>query len=95
LKPYANDYALLDSILQEGQDLAKTQLFGWGDENVQYAKGVVEELRGLGHHVQILFANRKEILQAVGGVVLHEEMTSLKKIKQTMDREQKLKFVKR
>jgi hypothetical protein len=62
-------------------------LFGRGDENVQYAKGVVEELRGLGHHVQILFANRKEILQAVGGVVLHEEMTRLKKIKQTMDRE--------
>ena len=62
---------------------------------MQYAKGVVEELQGLGHHVQILFANRKEILQAIGGIVLHEEMTRLKKIKQTMDREQQLKFVQR
>ncbi len=46
LKPYANDYALLDSILQEGRDLAKAQLFGRGDKNVQYAKGVVESYRG-------------------------------------------------
>jgi hypothetical protein len=52
LKPYANDYVLLDSILQEGRDLVKAQLFGRGDKNVKYAKGVVEELRGLRHHVQ-------------------------------------------
>ncbi len=42
LKPYANDYALMDSILQEGRDLAKVQLFGRGEDNIQYAKGVLQ-----------------------------------------------------
>jgi hypothetical protein len=78
LKPYANNYALTDSILQEGQDLAKAQLFGRGEDNVQYAKGVAVELRALGHHVEVLFSDRKEILQAVGAVVLHKEIARLK-----------------
>jgi hypothetical protein len=93
LKPYANDYVLTNSILQEGWELAKTQLYGQADDNVQYAKGVVKELQGLGHHVQILYANREEILQAVCGLALHEEITHLKKEKQTTDREEQLKFV--
>ncbi len=78
MKPYANNYALTDSILQEGQDLAKAQLFGRGEDNVQYTKGVAVELRALEHHVEVLFSDRKEILQAVGAVVLHKEIARLK-----------------
>jgi hypothetical protein len=49
LKPYAKDYALTDSILQEGRDIAKDVLFGSAEENVQYAEGPQAELRAMGH----------------------------------------------
>ena len=81
LTPYVNRYALTDSILQEARDLAKKQLFGRAKDNVQYAKGLAEELEGLGHHVRVLYANRKEIEQAVCTVVLQEELDRLKKLK--------------
>ncbi len=40
MKPYAKDYALTDSVLQEAQDNAKLELFGLADDNIQYARGV-------------------------------------------------------
>ena len=75
LKPYANDYTLTDSILQEGRDQAKAQLFGSADESVKYAWGIKAELRALGHDVELIFANRRETLQQVSAVVLSEVMT--------------------
>ena len=54
LSSYVRPYALTDSILQEARDLAKKQLFGRAEQNVQFAKGVVAELEGLGHHVRVL-----------------------------------------
>ena len=54
LKPYVKDYALTDSILQEGRDVAKNVLFGSAEENVQYAEGVQAELRAMGHDVELL-----------------------------------------
>ena len=95
LSPYAHSYAISDAILQEGRDIAKATLFGVAEENVKYAKGIAHEMRRLGHHVRILYANRKEVLQAVGQVVLNEEKTRLKKLKQTMDREEQIRFVHR
>ncbi len=40
MKPYANDYALTDSVLQEAWDNAKLELFRLADDNVRYARGV-------------------------------------------------------
>jgi hypothetical protein len=40
MKPYAKDYALTDSVLQEAWDNAKLELFGLADDNVHYARGV-------------------------------------------------------
>ena len=95
LKPYVKDYALTDSILQEGRDLAKNVLFGSAQENVQYAEGVQAELRAMGHEVELLYADRKETIQQVGAVVLSEEMIRLKKLKTTMDPEEQKRYVKR
>ena len=92
---YAKPYALTDSILQERQDLAKKQLFGLAEENVQYAKGVERELVELGHHVTVLYANRKEIIQSVCAVVLREELDRLKKLKQLMDRDEQVTYIQR
>ncbi len=95
LKPYVKDYALTDSILQEGRDVAKNVLFGSAEENVQYAEGVQAELRAMGHDVELLYADRKETIQQVGAVVLSEEMIRLKKLKTTMDPKEQKRYVKR
>ncbi len=39
MKPYAKDYALTDSILQEVRDDAKLELFRSADDNIRYARG--------------------------------------------------------
>jgi len=95
LKPYAQDYACTDSLLQEGRELAKAQLFGRAEDNVKYARAVEMELRSLGHHVKCLFAERKQVIQELSSVVLQEEKTRLKRLKQAMDREMQLQFVQR
>ncbi len=95
LKPYAKDYALTDSILQEGRDIAKDVLFGLAEENVQYAEGLQAELRASGHDVKLLFWDRKQTIGQVGAVVLSEEMAQLKKLKTMMDLEQQKRYVKR
>jgi len=40
MKPYAKAFTLTDSIIRDGKDLAKNELFGNADDNVKYAKGV-------------------------------------------------------
>ncbi len=62
LKPYAEDYPLMDSVLQEGRDVAKDVLFGLAEENVQYAEGLQVELRAMGQDVELLYADRKETI---------------------------------
>ncbi len=37
MMPYAKDYALTDSVLQEARDSAKIELFRLADDNVRYA----------------------------------------------------------
>jgi hypothetical protein len=57
MKPYAKDYALTDSVLQEAWDSAKIELFGSADDNVCYARGVANQLRKLDHEVELVFGN--------------------------------------
>ncbi len=95
LKPYANNYALADNILQEGRDLAQGLLFGSPDDNIMYAWSIQAELRKLGHHVELMFANWQETQQKVCAAVLSEELQQLKKLKTTMDTQVQLKFVKK
>ncbi len=52
MKPYAKEYMLMDSIIQDARDMAKLQLLGSAEENVHYAQGVVDQVRGLGHKVK-------------------------------------------
>jgi hypothetical protein len=46
LKQYGNNYALTDSILQIGRNIAKTQLLGSADVNVKYAEAVAARMGG-------------------------------------------------
>jgi hypothetical protein len=58
MKPYAKTFTLTDSIIQDGKDLAKNELFGNADDNVKYAKGVKDHLTALGHAVELRYHDR-------------------------------------
>jgi len=79
MKPYAKEYTLTESIIQDARDLAKIELFGLADDNVKYAKGVMDELRAMGHEVEMFFSDRRSTLQMVSTVVLNEENMRRKK----------------
>ncbi len=95
MKPYAKEYILTDSIVQDARDMAKLQqLFGLAEENVQYARGVMDQVRGLGHKVEMIFQDQRETLQLVSRVVLHEELMRRKKMKPpALDKTLQLKYV--
>ena len=44
MKPYAKEYTLTDSIVQDARDWAKLELFGSAKENVRYARGVMDHV---------------------------------------------------
>ncbi len=59
IKPYAKEYTLIDSIVQDARDRAKLQLFGSAEENVQYVGGVLDHVRRLGHKVEMIFQDQQ------------------------------------
>ncbi len=95
MKPYAKDYALTDSVLQEARDNAKIELIGSADDNVCYARGVANRLRELDHKVELVFANQWETLKKATAIVLSEEVERRKHAKEIMDKAEQLKFIKK
>jgi hypothetical protein len=81
MKPYAKEYTLTDSIVQDARDMAKLQLFGSAEENVQYARGVLDHVRGLGHEVEMIFQDCRKTLKLVSAVVIHEALMRRTKMK--------------
>ena len=71
----------MESIIQDGRDLAKMELFGLANDNVKYADGVMDQLRALRHEVEMFFSDRHSTLQMVSTVVLNEENMRRKKDK--------------
>jgi hypothetical protein len=69
MKPYAKEYTLTDSIVQDARDMAKLQLFGSAEENVHHARGVLDQVRGLGHEVEMIFQDRRETLSSLSAVL--------------------------
>jgi hypothetical protein len=95
MKPYANDYALTDSILQDARDAVKEQLFGSPANNVLYAKGVAEQLRKLGHEVEFTYTDRRKTLKKALAMVLSEEAERrLKKNNESMDHQEQQQYIK-
>jgi hypothetical protein len=94
MKPYAKKYTLTDSIVQDARDMAKLQLLGLAEENVQYAQVVMDQVRGLGHKVDMIFQDQRETLQLVSSVMLHEEPMRRKKMKlPALDKTLQLKYM--
>jgi len=93
LKPFANDYAITDNILQEGRDIAKMDRFGDPVDNVKYAHGVLCALKELGHEVFLLYTDRRTTLNNVLSVVLAEEVERKKKLKEAMTKDERRQFL--
>jgi hypothetical protein len=93
MKPYAKEYTLTDSIVQDAKDWAKLQLFGSTKENVQYARGVLDHVR-LGHEVEMIFQDHQKTIQAASAVVLHEDLLRRKKMKlPALDKASQLQYL--
>ena len=56
----------MDSILQDAHKKAKLDLFGNADDNAINTKGVVAELRGLGHPVEAVYSTRANVVSKFG-----------------------------
>ena len=94
MKPYAKAFTLTDSIIQDGKDLAKNELFGNADDNVKYAKGVKDHLTALGHAVELCYHDRRRSLQLLTSVVIKEELVRRKKMNlPALDKQLQLNFV--
>ena len=95
MNPYANDYALTDSILQDARDAVKEHLFGSPSDNVLYAKGVAEQLLKLGHEVELTYSDRRKTVKKVLAMVFSEEAErQLKEKEESMDHQEQKQYIK-
>jgi len=74
MKPYAKEYALTKSVVQEARDVAKAELFGKAEDNVKYAHGVAHLLRQLDHEVELIFSDQRQAVKKACTIVLLEEV---------------------
>jgi hypothetical protein len=93
LKPYANNYAITDNILQDGRDQAELERFGVPEDNVQFAHGEFSKLKAMGHKVILLYTDRAQTLKNVSAVVLLEELERKKKEKMSMSKAERRDFL--
>jgi hypothetical protein len=96
MKPYAKEYALTNSVVQEARDVAKAELFGKAEDNVKYAHGVAHLLRQLGHEVELIFSDRRQAVKKACAIVLLEEVERRVKEKEaTMDKQEQREYIKK
>ena len=74
VRPYANDYAITNALIQRGRDETKLEIFGTPENNVGYAEGVAKHMRDLGHTVNLLYSSRKDTLSDINTIVVNEEV---------------------
>ena len=71
------------SLIQDGRQRAKSDLFGDAKINVKYAIPIRdEELLERGHHVELEFSSRKEIVSRLGFLLISDENRRRKNAKE-------------
>ena len=73
MEPYGYHYAFTDAIIQHGKAKAKLKVFGDPDHNVQFANGVLRQLKDMGHVVEYVYSKRSKVISKLGHVVIAEE----------------------
>ena len=82
------------SLLQNARTFARTEIFGDPANNVLFLNGLVEKMKGGGHHVLAVIKERSEVMKMLERVVLSEEMTRTKAAKKLMTKAEKISYVK-
>ena len=73
---------------------ARNQLFGSADINVMYHRHVRDELKNLGHIVELKYMTRRETVKNIEVIVLAEELLRRKHTdNSTMTREERSQFI--
>ena len=75
---------MTNNILQDACDFVKVDLSGDPEDNVKYMYAIAKAIEEMGHIVQLLFTDRRAMLQTVRAIVLKEELDRLKLEKLTM-----------
>ncbi len=78
LRPYANDYALTNTLLTTARSRAKDMIFGVATRNCQYILALKDELELHGNFVEVLIFNRKKAIDRLMLVVINEEVRKRK-----------------
>jgi hypothetical protein len=78
IRPYAKEYAITPSLLQDAREAAKKVIFGIAEDNVCYAEGVLAAMRELGHTAELVYTSRDETLAAINTIVIYEEINRRK-----------------
>jgi len=73
LEPYGRAYCFTDAIIQKARTEARKLIFGDADDNVAYTRFVKENLEKAGHHVELSFTTRKEMMNNLDKIILAEE----------------------
>jgi hypothetical protein len=94
LKPYINEYASSNNILQEAHEKAKADLFGNPEESVKYTYAIAKAIEEMSHTVMIIFTNQCKTMKTVNALVLNEELGRKKVEKLTMTRDKHREYVK-
>ncbi len=70
LRPFANDSAITNPILQRGRDAAKYEIFGTPEENAWYAECVIEKMRCLGHTAELVISTCAKTMETINTTVV-------------------------
>ena len=52
----------MGAIMVEARPKAKQAIFGSTSDNIKYAKGVKDELKKMGHFVELVYCSRSKII---------------------------------
>jgi hypothetical protein len=93
LKPYINEYATTNNILQEARGIAKVDLFGELQDEVKYTYAIAKANEDMGHTVELIFTDRCATLKTINALVLKEELDRLKVEWRAMTQDKRREYV--
>ncbi len=80
-------------MIQNVRTTVRTEIFGDPDQNLTYLPKLEEVLRDAGHHFKIYTKTTDQVRKLLLEVVLQEKMQSLKKMNQTLSKQDKLTYL--
>ena len=84
---------LTNALIQNVQTTVRTEIFGDPDQNLTYLPNLEEVLCDAGHDFEIYTKTYDKVKKRLLEVVLQEKIQSLKKLNQTMSKQDKLTYL--